>query len=140
MPAQVAALIRLQRTLAPLAVLAVLSLATDPQDAEEPDLPQAPRIDPKKEALIRQVITEAGTTLHAEENIARMIASLAQTSPETPDRLWQRLRENVAPRAIFDIVIALYDRHYSLEEIQGLLYYYRSPAGREYLGEMPKAA
>lgn len=138
MPAQVAALIRLQRTLAPLAVLAVLSLATDPQDAEEPDLP--PRIDPKKEALIRQVINEAGTTLHAEENIARMIATLAQTSPETPDRLWQRLRENVAPRAIFDIVIALYDRHYSLEEIQGLLYYYRSPAGQEYLAELPKAA
>ncbi|HEV7670449.1 MAG TPA: DUF2059 domain-containing protein [Thermoanaerobaculia bacterium] len=133
------ALIRLQRTLAPLAVLAVLSLATDPQDADEPESP-AQRIDPTKESLIRQVIAEAGTTLHAEENIARMIATLAQASPETPDLLWQRLRDNVAPRAIFDIVIALYDRHYSLEEIQGLLYFYRSPAGQEYLGELPKAA
>lgn len=40
MPAQVTALIRLQRTFAPLAVLAVLSLATDPENADEPDLPQ----------------------------------------------------------------------------------------------------
>lgn len=140
MPAQVATLIRLQRTLAPLAVLAVLSLATDPHDADEPELASSPRIDPRKESLIRQLIAEAGTTLHAEENVARMIATLAQASPETPDLLWQRLRENVAPRAIFDIVIALYDRHYSLEEIRGLLYFYRSPAGQEYLGEMPKAA
>lgn len=140
MPAQVTALIRLQRTLAPLAVLAVLSLATDPQDADESEHSPAPRIDPRKEALIRQVIAEAGTTLHAEESIARMIATLAQASPETPDLLWQRLRENVAPRAIFDIVIALYDRHYSLEEIKGLLYFYRSPAGQEYLGELTRAA
>jgi hypothetical protein len=140
MPAQVTALIRLQRTLAPLAVLAVLSLATDPQENDEPELSDTPRVDPRKESLIRRVIAEAGTTLHAEENIARMIATLAQASPETPDRLWQRLRDNVAPRAIFEIVIALYDRHYSLEEIQGLLYFYRSPAGQEYLDELPKAA
>ena len=139
MHAHLSALIRLQRTLAPLAVLAVLSLANDPEGSGEPE-PPAPRIDPRKEALIRQVIAEAGTTLHAEENIARMIATLAHSSPETPDRLWQRLRDNVAPQAIFDIVIALYDRHYSLDELRGLLYFYRSPAGRESLAELPKAA
>ncbi len=140
MPRATQALLRLQRGLAPLIVLALLSLATGPAAASEPKRPAVTaRIDPTKAALIRQVIDATGATRNAQENVDQMIDMLRKASPDTPELLWVRLREKVDPREIFDIVVAVYDRHYSLEEIRGLLAFYESPAGKVFLREMPKA-
>jgi len=130
MPVQMLALLKVHRALASLVVLAVLSLATGPEGAPEPEATAEPEIDPTKEALIRQVIAATGATLHAQENVDRMIATLRHASPETPDRVWRTLREKVDPREIWGVVAALYDRHYSRQEMEDLIDFYRSTAGQ----------
>ncbi len=140
MPAQVTALLQVQRALTPLVVLGVLSLATGPLGAEEADLPALPKADPGKESLIRQVIAATGTVRDAEDNVDRMIGTLTRVSPRTPPDLWKQLRDNIAPGEISDLAITLYDRHYSRQELRSLLDFYRSPAGQAFLRELPKAA
>jgi hypothetical protein len=49
------------------------------------------------------------------------------------------LAARIDPKAIFELIVPIYDAHYTKEELRVLLDFYRSPAGKKFLVEMPKA-
>lgn len=104
-----------------------------------PATPSAPAIDPEKAALIRQVIDATGAPAAAADNIAAGLEKVRADSPETPEIVWQRLEAKIDAKAIFELIVPIYDAHYSKAELQVLLDFYRSPAGKKFLVEMPKA-
>ncbi len=100
---------------------------------------QAQAIDPEKAALIRQVIDATGAPAAAAGNISAGLEKARADSPEMPEIIWQRLAERIDPKAIFELIVPVYDAHYTKAEIRELLTFYRSPAGKKFLVEMPKA-
>ncbi len=96
-------------------------------------------VDPEKAALIRLVIDATGAPAAAAGNIAAGLEKVRAESPETPEIVWQRLAARIDPKEIFELIVPIYDAHYTKAEIQVLLDFYRSPAGKKFLVEMPKA-
>jgi hypothetical protein len=126
----------------PVVLLTLLCLASSAASlrAQETAAPAvSAAIDPEKAALIRQVIDATGAPAAAADNIKSGIDKVRAESPETPEIVWQRLAARIDPKAIFELIVPIYDAHYTKAEIQVLLDFYRSPAGKKFLVEMPKA-
>ncbi|HEV7667696.1 MAG TPA: DUF2059 domain-containing protein [Thermoanaerobaculia bacterium] len=126
---------------AALLLISLLCAAWNPTSLRAQDTaPAKPAaVDPEKAALIRQVIDATGAPAAATENIAAAIEKARAESPELPEVFWQRLLGKIDPKEIFELIVPIYDAHYTKAEIQALLEFYRSPAGKKFLVEMPKA-
>lgn len=106
-----------------------------------------PKIDPAKEADIRRLLDLVGTRTIAMRTIAEMTTTvrpvLASSLPpgEYRDKLidlfFARFNEKADAQHIVDLAVPVYDRHFSHQEIKGLIQFYQSPLGRKAETEVP---
>jgi len=54
-----------------------------------------------------------------------------------PTAVWDEMRRQLAPEDFARLQIAIYKKHFSLEEIEGLKAFFESPLGRRFLKEQP---
>src|SRR5580704_3232480 len=108
--------------------------------------PPAEKIDPAKDAAIRHLmdITESSKM---GENIANYItgqvhngagrAIPADQLPKFMDTFSQKFTAGLPPTAVNDAIVAIYAKHFSLDDIQVLTKFYESPVGQRIVKEMP---
>jgi hypothetical protein len=109
--------------------------------------PPAEKIDPAKDAAIRHLmdITESSKM---GENIANFITAQvhngvgralpADQLPKFMDTFSQKFTAGVPPTAVNDAIVAIYAKHFSMEDIQALTKFYESPIGQRIVKEMPE--
>jgi uncharacterized protein len=111
-------------------------------------VPAAPaeKIDPAKDAAIRHLmdITESSKM---GENIANYItgqvhngagrAIPADQLPKFMDTFSQKFNAGVPSTAVNDAIVAIYAKHFSMDDIQLLTKFYESPVGQRIVKEMP---
>lgn len=109
----------------------------------------AAEIDSAKRADIRELIGAGGTRLSQQlaDTAARSIASaLRQRHPGLPERVIPELTRELtavfeerahAPGGLVDRIIAVYDRHFTHDEVRELIAFNRTPIGRKTLEVMP---
>jgi uncharacterized protein len=108
--------------------------------------PAPEKIDPAKDAAIRHLmdITESSKM---GENIANFItgqvhngvgrALPADQVSKFMDTFSQKFTSGLPPTAVNDAIVAIYAKHFSMEDIQGLTKFYESPIGQRIVKEMP---
>jgi uncharacterized protein len=110
----------------------------------------AKSIDPQKDADIRSLlelmgardmIQEAAT--NSTEQYRQRLISLAPNddkAQETINIYLAVFQKKFDADALADQLVSIYDKHYTEDEIKGLLQFYGSPLGQKVAGEMPKIA
>jgi uncharacterized protein len=108
------------------------------------------KIDPAKEADIRQLMEVTGVNGLGEqlmtEGIAQFRSSVMESQPDNPrakqfaDAFAARFQKHFDPHALIETVIPIYDRHLSNEDLKSLLEYYKSPFGQRMLKILPELA
>jgi hypothetical protein len=113
--------------------------------AQTPPAP-AEKIDPAKDAAIRHLmdITESSKM---GENIANYITTQvhngagraipAEQLPKFMDTFSQKFTAGLPPTAVNDAIVAIYAKHFSMDDIQVLTKFYESPVGQRIVKEMP---
>jgi hypothetical protein len=107
-----------------------------------------PTIDPAKEADLRSLMELLGVRDAVQELAGKSIEQFRENliaSVPANDRGLQFVKTFVSsyqkqfnPDAETEELINLYDKHFSDDEIEGLLEFYGSPLGQKYADEMPK--
>ncbi|EIL96641.1 DUF2059 domain-containing protein [Rhodanobacter thiooxydans] len=69
----------------------------------------------------------------------QMAAQMRQELPCVPTEYWQGFVDGDGATAVAQRMVPVFQRHFSGEEIEGLLKFYRSPLGQKVLTEMPAA-
>lgn len=69
----------------------------------------------------------------------QMAAQMRQKLPCVPAEYWQGFVDGDGATAVAQRMVPVFQRHFSGEEIEGLLKFYRSPLGQKVLTEMPAA-
>ncbi|KZC30602.1 MULTISPECIES: DUF2059 domain-containing protein [Rhodanobacter] len=69
----------------------------------------------------------------------QMAAQMRQKLPCVPAEYWQGFVDGDGATAVVQRMVPVFQRHFSGEEIDGLLKFYRSPLGQKVLTEMPAA-
>jgi hypothetical protein len=105
-------------------------------------------IDPAKEADIRSLLELVGArdmiqdaANNSVEQIKEKIAASLpnnERAQKVADTFANDFQKKYDPDALMDLLVKIYDKHYTDEEIKGLMQFYGSPVGQKAALEMPK--
>lgn len=106
----------------------------------------AEKIDPAKEAAIRKLI-EITEVSRMGDNITSALTNQvrsvmgraipAEQLPKFMDTFTQKFTVAAPSSAVTDAIVPVYARHYSMEDIQGLIKFYETPLGQRVVKTMP---
>jgi len=106
------------------------------------------RIDAGKRADIRSLMDLVGTrevvresaTRQTEEFRENLVSALPekQGDPQFVNSLVSDYQRKYSSAAVTEQLIVIYDKHFTDDEIKGLLQFYNSPLGRKFAAESPK--
>lgn len=121
--------------------------STQSSAASQAPAAQAAPVDPAKAAAVRQLLQVTDSGKLGEELVSLVTTQVQQAMGKAitqPDRLQQfmgafskGLGSRVTAQQINDAVIPIYANHLSLEDLQGLVAFYQSPAGQHVIKALP---
>jgi hypothetical protein len=103
-------------------------MLANPLSADEPT---------PKQAAIRKLIEVTGAAQMGQQMADTLMTQLAPAFPSVPAELWKEFAQMLDPDEMTDLILPLYDKHFTLEEIQALAAFYESPAGKKFIATMP---
>jgi uncharacterized protein len=105
--------------------------------------PAAPAAAPSatKDAKIRELINLMGTPKVAVEMMKSEVASLKKLMPFPPaaqDDFEKEFLASIHSRDLVDMIVPIYDRHFSEKDVDAMLVFYRSPVGQHFIQALPQ--
>jgi uncharacterized protein len=104
------------------------------------------KLDPAKDAAIRHLLDITGESKEG-QNISTGMTNQVHTVmgrsippdqlPKFMDTFTAKFNAGAPPKAVTDAMVAIYARHFSLEDIQAMTKFYESPVGQQMVKEMP---
>jgi len=129
-------------------LVAIQGASNAPVEASEPSPAKARSIDPAKEADIRSLLELVGAQDAVEDAAGFATEPFREKVVETSannDRAQAFVNNYLADfqrkfdaHAVHQELVGIYDRHFTDEEIKGLLEFYGSPLGQKVAAELPK--
>jgi hypothetical protein len=111
----------------------VLALAASAAGAQPTPAPAGRTV----EAVAREVIETSGGGRLGMQMMQQMLPALKQMLPDVPDSFWTSFMDEVRLDDLVDRTVPIYAKHFSKDDLEALLAFYRSPAGQRVLSEMP---
>src|SRR5215469_3152428 len=124
----------MNRLLANLIVVAVCSVGSLAQTAPQTpsgsaDKTAAASEQDIKRAEIRRLIELTGAANVSTDALRQVIAPIRAGYPQVPDAFWDTFMKEVDPAELIDLVVPIYDRYYTRDDIRELTHFYESPVG-----------
>lgn len=70
-----------------------------------------------------------------------MDATIEQLGPlGVPADFWDEFKKEADPQGLIDLIVTIYDKHLSHEDIKGLIAFYEGPLGQKFTKIMPQIA
>jgi len=93
--------------------------------------PAAVEISPAKIAKIRELLDLTGAKKQADLVLAQSFERLEAKYPSLPPSFWVSLKEKLNVDGMIDLLVPLYAKYYSDEDIDGLIAFHQSALGRK---------
>ena len=65
------------------------------------------------------------------------MASMRKTETTIPAEFWTAFSKKIKPEELVDLIVPIYDKHFSKEDIEGLIAFYQTPLGQKTLAALP---
>jgi len=122
-------------------ILAGSALVASQTPAQNPTTQAMPQTDAEravKRADIRKLIELTGAANISADALQKMIEPLKASYPQVPEEFWNTFVHEVHSDELIDLVIPIYDKYYTHDEIQELMRFYQSPVGQKTIKVLPK--
>ncbi|HWC16048.1 MAG TPA: DUF2059 domain-containing protein [Terriglobales bacterium] len=90
-----------------------------------------------KRAEIRKLIELTGAANVSADALRKIIDPLRAGFPQVPDDFWNTFIKEVHSDELIDLVVPIYDKYYTRDEIQDLTRFYQSPVGQKTIKVLP---
>jgi N-glycosylase/DNA lyase len=94
--------------------------------------------DSAKIASIRELLEVTGSGKLGVQAVQNMIASYRQNLPSVPEEFWSEFMKEVNTEVLTTMVIPIYDKYYSLEELNAIIAFYKTPIGKKVIATLPQ--
>jgi hypothetical protein len=91
-----------------------------------------------KRAEIRKLIELTGAANVSADALRQIIAPLKSGFPQVPQEFWDNFAKEVRSDELIDLVVPIYDKYYTRDEIHDLTVFYQSPVGQKTIKVLPK--
>jgi uncharacterized protein len=105
-------------------------------------------IDPAKKASILKLMEVTGVTKLSQNLSSQMIEQMRPMilnslppgghSEEIVDTFSKKFKERIAPDMLINLIIPIYDKYLSQEDLDGLIQFYQTPLGRKMIQVLPQ--
>ncbi|KRE89721.1 hypothetical protein ASG87_04645 [Frateuria sp. Soil773] len=89
------------------------------------------------EAQVRQLMDVFGVGRMLSQMNTQMAGVMSRQLPCVPASYWQSFVDANGTRDLTNRMVPIYQRHFTAEDIDGLLKFYRSPLGQKVITQMP---
>lgn len=89
------------------------------------------------EQLALELLQVTGGADMARQAMQMMSVQMRPMFPTVPEALWSELLDSFDADELSELVVPIYLKHFSREELAGLLEFYRSPLGQRMIESMP---
>jgi hypothetical protein len=115
------------------AVLALALLCAGPVMAQAPAGEAA-----AKKQDIRKLLDLTGAAQIGQQIAAQMIPMFKQSNPQVPQKFWDDVQKEFNPEAMIQLIIPIYEKHLTHDDVRGLIAFYQSPLGRKMTAVTPQ--
>lgn len=91
-----------------------------------------------KNEKIKQLLELTGSGKMAIQMMNQMIGSLKITNSKAGDEFWEDFKKEVKAEDIENMIIPIYEKHYTESDIDQLIAFYNSPIGKKTITTMPQ--
>ncbi len=91
----------------------------------------------KAESVARQLIETSGADQFGSRVIEQMVGLQQKRMPDIPDQFWENFKAGANPDDLVRLIVPIYVKHLSVEEMRALIDFYKSPAGQTLLKKLP---
>jgi len=95
-------------------------------------------VTPEKRIEINRMLKLTGMEKLVDQMMTQMIASFRTNMKEVPDEFWDRFAQKGHSSELIEMIVPLYDKYYSLEDLRAVNAFYSSPAGQRVLSTLPQ--
>ncbi len=90
-----------------------------------------------KRADIIRLLHMTGAAKGASQAMDLMLPSLKQAMPQVPEQVWTEFRSEVREDDMIELTYAIWDKHFTHQEIRDLIRFYQTPTGQKIIRETP---
>ncbi len=90
-----------------------------------------------KQKDIEKILTLTGSAQMAVQVIEQMVGAFKQTMPNAPAKFWDDFMKEVDPNDLVKLMVPVYDKHFTHDDIKQLIKFYESPIGKKFLEKTP---
>lgn len=83
------------------------------------------------DAEIRELIEVSNMTKIADQIIDQIFTVYEKTIPSVPKEFWKQARIEMKADDFVEIIVPIYAKHYTREDIKGLIAFYKTPLGKK---------
>jgi uncharacterized protein len=124
-----------------LVLVCCMSVSAQSSSSATPG-PQTPSAQPEdrlaKRAEIRKLIELTGAANISADALRKIIDPLRAGFPQVPEEFWNTFIKEVHSEELIDLVVPIYDKYYTRDEIEDLTRFYQSPVGQKTIKVLPK--
>ncbi|MFC4527643.1 DUF2059 domain-containing protein [Dyella halodurans] len=92
---------------------------------------------PASEEQVRQLMDVVGVGKMLSQMNSQAVSTMQQSMPCVPAEFWQNYMDANQTQQFIGRLVPVYQHHFSADELDGMLKFYRSPLGQKVINEMP---
>jgi uncharacterized protein len=70
--------------------------------------------------------------------MGQMIGSMKKAMPNVPEKFWADFIKEVRTDELVDLIVPVYDRNLTHDDVKELIRFYESPTGKKFVAVLPK--
>lgn len=74
----------------------------------------------------------------ADQMMNQMIATIQSSKADLPENFFDIFKKKAKPAELVELIIPIYEKYYSVEELKAVTAFYETPAGKKVLSTMPQ--
>ena len=90
-----------------------------------------------KEERIRHLLDISGSGALTMQIMDTIIPEFNKLVPDIPEDFWVRFRDKINVDDFYDLIIPIYNKYYTLDEINELIAFYNTPLGKKLISTTP---
>ncbi len=86
---------------------------------------------------IRKILESTGIADQSIIAINNMFQTYKTSMPNVPKKFWDSFSKEIDANSLIDLIIPIYDKYYSEEDLKQLAEFYQSPLGKKIISTLP---
>jgi hypothetical protein len=93
--------------------------------------------DSQKVKDIKTLLKLTGSVEMSLSAMDQIIESLKKVQPDIPEEFWSEFRKEVSADDLIDLIVPIYNKYYSEQDVKDLIVFYKSPLGQKVTKTLP---